>query len=80
MRISLLALFLSVTLIIISSDCSGLVDSSIGTQTTNTLTPKVGNRVYQMAPDFKLGNLEGNAVSLSDFRGSPVMINFWRID
>ncbi len=30
-----------------------------------------------LAPDFELKDLEGNQVTLRDFRGSPVMINFW---
>lgn len=29
------------------------------------------------APDFTLKDLEGNQVSLSDFRGKTVFINFW---
>jgi thiol-disulfide isomerase/thioredoxin len=29
------------------------------------------------APDFTLVDLEGNSVSLSDYRGTPVMVNFW---
>lgn len=29
------------------------------------------------APDFTLQNLDGESVSFSDLRGSPVMINFW---
>lgn len=29
------------------------------------------------APGFALSTLEGNLVSLSDFRGRPVLINFW---
>jgi peroxiredoxin len=32
-----------------------------------------------MAPDFTLSNLEGQSVSLSDFRGQPVLLNFWAI-
>jgi len=35
--------------------------------------PKAGHP----APDFTLTNTEGQAVSLSDFRGQPVIINFW---
>jgi thiol-disulfide isomerase/thioredoxin len=35
--------------------------------------PKVG----RLAPDFTLTDLEGNSVSLSDFRGKAVFINFW---
>ena len=35
--------------------------------------PEVG----RLAPDFTLVDLEGNQVSLSDFRGKTVFINFW---
>ena len=30
-----------------------------------------------LAPDFTAYDLEGNAVSLSGFRGKPVILNFW---
>ena len=36
-----------------------------------------GFRVGNLAPDFKLKNMEGQTVSLSDFRGQPVLVNFW---
>lgn len=29
------------------------------------------------APDFRVQDMEGNLVSLSDFRGKPVVLNFW---
>jgi peroxiredoxin len=32
------------------------------------------------APDFTLQSMDGNFVSLSDFRGRPVMLTFWRIN
>ena len=35
--------------------------------------PQVG----KLAPDFQLPNLEGQSISLSDFRGKPVLVNFW---
>jgi peroxiredoxin len=35
--------------------------------------PKVGDQ----APNFQLYDLGGNAVTLSDYRGSVVFINFW---
>ncbi|HKJ04951.1 MAG TPA: TlpA disulfide reductase family protein [Geopsychrobacteraceae bacterium] len=31
----------------------------------------------QKAPDFTLEDMQGNKVSLSDFKGKIVMINFW---
>ena len=33
------------------------------------------NRI--MAPDFTVYDINGNAVKLSDFRGKPVVLNFW---
>lgn len=48
-----------------------------------TLIPTVssgvseGPAVGEKAPDFTLEDLEGNAVSLSNFRGQPVIVNFW---
>ena len=39
--------------------------------------PVEGTQVGNLAPDFKLPDLDGQAVSLSDFRGKPVLINFW---
>ncbi len=40
-------------------------------------TPTQGIKVGNLAPDFQLQNLNGNSVSLSDFRGKPVLLNFW---
>jgi len=33
--------------------------------------------VSNVAPDFQLQNLDGQSISLSDFKGNPVLINFW---
>jgi peroxiredoxin len=37
----------------------------------------VGTGVGNIAPDFTLLNLEGEEISLSDFRGKHVYLNFW---
>lgn len=34
-------------------------------------------RVGQPAPEFTLATLDGRTVSLSDYRGAPVAVNFW---
>ena len=34
-------------------------------------------RVGESAPGFRLENLDGQSVSLNDFRGKPVLLNFW---
>jgi len=36
-----------------------------------------GSEIGNLAPDFQLNNLDGQPVSLSDFRGKPVLVNFW---
>ncbi|MDP6126539.1 MAG: redoxin family protein [Dehalococcoidales bacterium] len=36
-----------------------------------------GINIGDVAPDFTLADLEGNQVSLSDFRGKTVLVNFW---
>ncbi len=33
--------------------------------------------IEKAAPDFTLRDLKGSQVSLSDFRGQPVVLNFW---
>jgi peroxiredoxin len=41
--------------------------------TSGPAVPQVGDP----APDFQLQDLDGNTISLSGLRGSPVMLNFW---
>ncbi|HET6381456.1 MAG TPA: TlpA disulfide reductase family protein [candidate division Zixibacteria bacterium] len=36
-----------------------------------------GGLIGQTAPDFALTDLDGNPVRLSEFRGRPVIVNFW---
>jgi peroxiredoxin len=36
-----------------------------------------GPEVGDAAPDFQLTSLDGQAVSLSDLKGNPVLLNFW---
>jgi hypothetical protein len=39
--------------------------------------PLTGPDVDQLAPDLTLPDLDGNAVTLSDYRGQVVLLNFW---
>ncbi|MFC1932120.1 TlpA family protein disulfide reductase [Chloroflexota bacterium] len=47
--------------------------ASSSTSGGSAQAPQVG----KLAPDFQLLNLEGQSISLNDFRGSPVILNFW---
>lgn len=40
-------------------------------------TDEIGLREGNFAPDFELETLAGETVSLSDYRGQRVMLNFW---
>ena len=42
-----------------------------------TQEPSQGAQIGNPAPDFQLQGLEGQPVSLNDFRGNPVLLNFW---
>lgn len=41
------------------------------------LPDKVPNKKVPLAPDFTVEDIDGNKYKLSDFRGKPVIINFW---
>lgn len=51
------------------------VDGSVA-QTAASIVPQ-GLAVGQRAPDFTLPTLDGQRVSLSDYRGQAVLVNFW---
>ena len=46
---------------------------------TDNTTPEIGTapEVGAPAPDFTLPTVNGLSVTLSDYRGKPVMLNFW---
>lgn len=55
---------------------TGSPDQGVGGPRASEEDPLEGN-VSQLAMDFTLKNLEGEDVSLSDFRGKYVFVNFW---
>lgn len=57
-----------------SSDGEKSADQTGGTEENSG---KTGNRIGDMAPDFTVKDYDGNEVNLSDFRGTPVFVNFW---
>ncbi len=49
----------------------------VSSSPSSTSGAPVGLQVGDAAPNFTLTTLDGKQVSLSDFRGKPVMLNFW---
>ncbi len=67
-------LMIAVLLLILSVAFSGILLSGCGGSGPAT---EYGPKIGKLAPDFKLISLDKQEVSLSDFRGKPVLINFW---
>jgi len=65
-----------------SKDASGneatSQDQTFTTRGTVAVAAEVGPEVGKLAPDFTLPTLDGKKVSLSEFRGKIVLINFWQ--
>jgi peroxiredoxin len=55
----------------------GLLTPGVASKTTSASHAPVGIQVGDAAPNFTLTTLGGKQVSLSDYRGRPVMLNFW---
>jgi len=62
---------LTLAMLVFVLACFGLVGTPDNTNPSGA--PKVG----QPVPDFTLGSLDGGAISVSQFRDRPVLINFW---
>ena len=50
---------------------------TLATQATQPVEAGETEPAKQSAPDFTVYDAEGNAHKLSDFRGKPVILNFW---
>lgn len=64
-------------LVLISVNLLRPGSASTVSPTTSSSSAPVGLQVGDAAPNFTLTTLDGKQVSLSDFRGKPVMLNFW---
>jgi peroxiredoxin len=53
-------------------------DQTFTTRSTVSASTEVGPDVGMRAPPFTLSSLDGKQVSLSEFRGKIVMLNFWQ--
>ena len=76
------SLFLTLTFVTGCHNMIPLPEKGIGVAPTlappiNRVRPGIGTSIGYQAPDFSLVDLNGNRVSLSDFRGRSVLLNFW---
>ena len=58
----------------LSSEYSG---DRLNTGSQQTESNQSGDKKLHPAPDFTVTDRDGNNVKLSDFKGKPVIINFW---
>jgi peroxiredoxin len=56
---------------------AGLLRPGAASTTPSSSGATVGLQIGDVAPNFTLTSLDGKQVSLSQFRGKPVMLNFW---
>jgi len=54
-----------------------LLPADVSIDTAVTPGASVGLREGDVAPDFEVSSFEGERMRLSDFRGQPVLLNFW---
>ena len=73
-RASLLGTFL-----VASAGCEAGSDepSSQASAEASPVLERVGPRVGTTAPNFQLWDLNGNPISLAEYRGRVVLVNFW---
>ena len=87
-RFHLPAILLTLLLMLLAVSCD-TADASLETQdqagpapVTQAVTegdhaPETAAPAVNYAPDFQVMDKDGNTVKLSDFRGKPVVLNFW---
>jgi thiol-disulfide isomerase/thioredoxin len=64
-----------IILVMIVAGLMAVTGCQSSTEPVSTVTKAVTEG--DLAPDFKLQDLDGETVSLSDMRGRPVLLNFW---
>jgi thiol-disulfide isomerase/thioredoxin len=61
----------------VDTSVPGLAGPSGSESATESSSPPVGHRVGDVAPSFSLPTLDGEPISLSDYAGRVVILDFW---
>ena len=62
---------------VLYNNLSSRMEIGLATAPAETEGPEETRAQASAAPDFTVYDLDGNAHKLSDFRGKPVILNFW---
>lgn len=65
--------------VLFTLSCKGAPAPPISSPVPNASNVTQGLRAGSLAPDFQLNDMTGKLVSLSDFRGKVVYLNFWAV-
>lgn len=71
---SLMGAFLLAT---VGCEAGSTEPSSQASAETSPVLERIGPRVGTTAPNFRLWDLDGKPISLSEYQGSVVLVNFW---
>ena len=74
-KLTLVVIGVLLTMVLLVVGCASEATPDI--QPTSSFDVAQGTQMGSLAPNFQLNNLEGEPVSLSDFRGGPVLLTFW---
>lgn len=76
-NLALLALTWLVLLTLAACTSSRNFSPGVATTASGSVRSDIGSRPGNIAPDFTLKDLDGKIIKMSDFRGKPVVVNFW---
>jgi peroxiredoxin len=70
-------LFLFCLLVMISTATSSCALPKNSMSSSSHTLPPIGSKIGNLAPGFNLVDMNGKSVSLADYDGKPVLVNFW---
>jgi peroxiredoxin len=75
----ILMLLILLTFVLASCNVQPKKDNSTNNNSSSSSNAAIGLSEGNMAPDFKLANIDGNEVKLSDYKDKIVVLNFFGV-